>query len=165
MWRIARDSKTLDLNSSYAYLVYCRDFRRTSRVAVVDGQAVGFIIGHVRPERPHHLFVWQVAVDESYRGRGLAGRMLDELFAGVAAAYDVHTVETTITDDNQASQKLFSSFARRWQMAPLTVDPLFEPEHFPDGHDAEKLYEIGPIFVIDDSVEHHSERELVDAEP
>ncbi|GAB2528316.1 diaminobutyrate acetyltransferase [Paramicrobacterium agarici] len=152
MWRIARDSVTLDLNPSYAYLVYCRDFSRTTRVAVVDGKVVGYVMGHVRPEKPHHLFVWQVAVDESYRGRGLAGRLLDELFSGVAASDDVHTVETTITDDNEASQNLFASFARRWQKAPMTVDPLFDGKHFPDNHDAEKLYEIGPIFFFDDEL-------------
>ncbi|MCW4457218.1 diaminobutyrate acetyltransferase [Microbacterium sp. MPKO10] len=152
MWRIARDSVTLDLNPSYAYLVYCRDFSSTSRVAVVDGKVVGYVMGHLRPEKPHHLFVWQIAVDESYRGHGLAGRLLDELFGDVAASAEVHTVETTITDDNEASQKLFASFARRWQKAPMTVDPLFEEKHFPDGHDAENLYEIGPIFFLDDEL-------------
>ncbi|MGY5138554.1 diaminobutyrate acetyltransferase, partial [Streptomyces nigrescens] len=29
IWRIARDSKTLDLNSSYSYLLWCRDFAAT----------------------------------------------------------------------------------------------------------------------------------------
>ncbi|MCZ9340443.1 diaminobutyrate acetyltransferase, partial [Streptomyces sp. TRM76130] len=33
LWRIARDSKVLDLNSSYAYLLWCRDFAATSAVA------------------------------------------------------------------------------------------------------------------------------------
>ncbi|QTX04136.1 diaminobutyrate acetyltransferase [Agromyces archimandritae] len=145
MWRIAKHTEVLDLNTSYAYLVYCRDFARTSRVALDGDDAVGFVMGHVRPERPHHLFIWQVAVDESHRGQGLAGRMLDELYADVAASNDIHSLETTITDDNEASQRLFGSFARRWQDAAMTVDPLFEPAHFPDGHGAERLYEIGPI--------------------
>src|SRR3954469_14238353 len=33
IWRIARDSKVLDLNSSYSYLLWCRDFAATSAVA------------------------------------------------------------------------------------------------------------------------------------
>src|SRR5437879_5926964 len=36
IWRIARDSQTLDLNSSYSYLLWCRDFARTSVVARDD---------------------------------------------------------------------------------------------------------------------------------
>lgn len=33
MWRIARDSASLDLNSSYAYMLFARDFPRTCRIA------------------------------------------------------------------------------------------------------------------------------------
>ena len=43
MWRVARDSGTLDLNTSYAYLLLARDFAQTSRIAVHDGAVVGFI--------------------------------------------------------------------------------------------------------------------------
>src|SRR5690625_7094638 len=31
MWRVARDSRTLDLNSSYTYLLFARDFAATDR--------------------------------------------------------------------------------------------------------------------------------------
>ena len=79
MWRMARDSRVLDLNASYAYLLWCRDFAGTSIVATVDGRQVGFVTGYLRPEHPDVLMVWQVAVDAEHRGRGLAGRMLHEL--------------------------------------------------------------------------------------
>jgi L-2,4-diaminobutyric acid acetyltransferase len=49
LWRLARDSRVLDLNSSYAYLLWCRDFAATSVVAKVDGNVVGFVTGYVRP--------------------------------------------------------------------------------------------------------------------
>ncbi len=66
IWRIARDSKTLDLNSSYSYLLWCRDFAATSVVARDGaGEPVGFITGYVRPQQPRTLLVWQVAVDEA----------------------------------------------------------------------------------------------------
>lgn len=164
MWRIARDSVALDVNPSYAYLVYCRDFSKTTRVAMVDGKTVGYVMGHIRPEKPRHLFVWQIAVDDSHRGRGLAGQLLDTLFGDLAASEGVHSIETTITDDNTASQKLFASFARRWQKAPMTVDSLFETQHFPDSHDAEQLYEIGPIFVDDEPLaEVAQDRDLAES--
>ncbi|MCW4384219.1 diaminobutyrate acetyltransferase [Salinibacterium sp. SYSU T00001] len=149
MWRIARDSRTLDLNSSYAYILYARDFMNTCRVAVVDGETAGFVIGYARPEQPDCLFVWQVAVDERFRGLGLAARMLDSLVEDGVADGSIRMVETTITDDNAASQRLFASFAERWGGASVTTRPLFERDHFPlDGHDEhapEPLYEIGPL--------------------
>lgn len=142
MWRIARDSGTLDLNSLYAYLIFCRDFGATCRVATVDGAVAGYITAYVPPARDGVLFVWQVAVDETFRGRGLAGRMLDELVHSLAASRGIRTVETTITDDNAASQRLFRSFAERWNDASVVKEPLFTEEHFGDSHDTEYLYTI-----------------------
>ncbi|GAA4514703.1 diaminobutyrate acetyltransferase [Brevibacterium yomogidense] len=140
MWTLARDSKVLDLNTSYAYLLWARDFSRTSVLATLDGTPAGFVTGYMRPDAPDTLMIWQVAVDEASRGHGLAGRMLDELAQRTGAA----RLETTITADNEASQRLFTSFAAR-HGADCTHSPLFVPEDYPDGHDTEHLYEIAPL--------------------
>lgn len=146
LWRIARDSRTLDLNSSYSYLLWCRDFASTSAVARdTSGEPVGFITAYSRPERPGTLLVWQVAVDAAQRGRGLARALLDGLTARVARERDLAAVETTITPGNTASERLFTSFAER-HGAPLERRVLFSTGQFPDGpHDPEVLYRIGPL--------------------
>lgn len=142
MWRVARDSERLDLNTPYAYLLWARDFAATSVVAEVDGVVGGFVSGYIRPDAPDTLMVWQVAVDEACRGRGLAGRMLDELAERTGA----HALETTITADNPESIALFSSFARR-RGAEHTVADLFTADAFPDGgeHEPELLHRISPL--------------------
>ncbi|MER5754714.1 diaminobutyrate acetyltransferase [Streptomyces sp. NPDC002088] len=146
LWRIAKDSGTLDLNSSYSYLLWCRDFAGTSAVARgEDGRPVGFVTGYVRPERPRTLLVWQVAVDPAYRGRGLAASLLDGLTARIAAERGLTSVETTITPGNTASERLFTSYAARHE-ATVTREVLFHSGLFPDGpHDPEVLYRIGPL--------------------
>ncbi|MBC2866491.1 diaminobutyrate acetyltransferase [Streptomyces mexicanus] len=146
LWRLAQDSGTLDVNSSYSYLLWCRDFAATSAVARdADGEVVGFVTGYVRPDRPHTLLVWQVAVDAAHRGRGLAARMLDALAARVAAERGLTTLETTVTPGNTASERLFASFAAR-HGAPVEREVLFGTEQFPDGpHDPEVLHRIGPL--------------------
>jgi L-2,4-diaminobutyric acid acetyltransferase len=142
MWRLARDSGTLDLNTSYAYLLLARDFAATSRLALRDGEGVGFVLGYLRPTAPQTLFVWQIAVDASQRGKRVAGRLLDSLLADLP---EVRALETTITEDNAASQRLFASFARR-HGAGEDVTELITEEHFPDaGHGAELLHTIGPL--------------------
>lgn len=144
MWRIARDSGALDLNSSYSYLLWCRDFARTSVVARgEDGAPIGFVTGYIRPERPHTLVVWQVAVDAEHRGRGLAARMLDGL-TRLAGARGVRELETTITPDNAPSIRLFTSYGER-HGAPVAREVLFEGGLFPDGHQPEVLFRIGPL--------------------
>lgn len=146
IWRIARDSKTLDLNSSYSYLLWCRDFAATSVVARdAAGEPAAFITGYLRPERPETLVVWQVAVDAAHRGRGLAAALLDGLAARTAGELGVHQLETTISPDNAASNRLFASFAER-HGAPLRREVLFDAGLFPEqGHEPEVLHLIGPF--------------------
>ena len=145
MWRVARDSQTLDLNSSYSYLLFARDFAHSCRVAVQDDRVVGFVLGYRRPDDPTRLFVWQVAVDADQRGRGLSGRMLDDLVTAAGDDDPIRWVETTITDDNEASRALFARFARNRGADHEELD-LFVREHFPDeGHEPEVLHRIGPF--------------------
>ncbi|WP_084478975.1 diaminobutyrate acetyltransferase [Nocardia jejuensis] len=148
IWRIAEDSKVLDANSSYAYLLWCRDFPGTSIVAEIDGELAGFVIGYTRPADPNTLFVWQVAVDHQYRGRGLGVGMLDALLDN-ATVQGISRLETTISPDNPASIAMFASLARR-RGAGMTRTALFTAGHFPDGHQPdghqpEDLYRIAPV--------------------
>lgn len=143
LWRMARDSQKLDLNSSYTYLLWAVDFADTSVIAKLDGEPVGFVIGYRQQRAPDTVVVWQVAVDGAARGRGLAGQLLDALYVPLVRD-GVRFLETTITPDNEASIALFAAFAKRWG-AELTRTELFAADDFPDGHDPEDLYRIGPL--------------------
>ncbi len=141
LWRMAKDSGTLDLNSPYAYLMWCDHFAETSVLAEVDGWPAGFVIGFRPPEHPGVLFVWQVAVADEHQGLGLASRMLDALVERCGA----EAVEATVTPSNTASRKLFRALARR-HGCECREEPRIEAEHFPDqGHESEVLFHIGPI--------------------
>jgi L-2,4-diaminobutyric acid acetyltransferase len=142
IWRLARDCGNLDLNSSYAYLLWCRDFADTSVVARAGGDVVGFVTGFRRPAAPDTLLVWQVAVDERYRGRRIASRMLDTLVDDQSEPPCY--IETTVSPSNDASEALFTSFAAG-RDARLERGELFAGDDFPDGHEAEVLYRIGPL--------------------
>ena len=144
LWRLASAAGKLDVNSSYAYLLWARDFAATSVVAVDDAAGVvGFVTGYRRPDDPEVLLVWQVAVDDGHRGQGIAGRMLDHL-VGVLADLGGRYVETTVTPDNEPSRAMFEALARRHRTA-LEVTDLFAAEDFPDPHEPEQLFRIGPI--------------------
>ncbi len=141
MWRLARDTGVLDLNSRYSYLLWTRDFAETSAVAWLRGGAVGFVTGFRRPERPATLFVWQVAVAEAARGRGAGAAMLDAL---VDRLPDVDHVEASIAPDNSPSQALFAGFAAR-RGAALARSLLFGSDLLGNGHRPEILVRIGPL--------------------
>lgn len=143
LWRIARDSGKLDLNSSYFYLLWCRDFAATSVVARADGEVVGFVVGYLRPDAPDTFVVWQVAVQPGRRGDGIAGRMLHRL-ADRLAPRGARFLEATVTPDNQPSTRLFSAFALD-RGADIRRDVLFDANVFPDDHESEVLLRIGPF--------------------
>jgi L-2,4-diaminobutyric acid acetyltransferase len=143
LWQIAANSANLDVNPAYAYLLWCRDFAATTVIAYVDHNPAGFLTGYRRPDQPTTLMLWQVAVDAAHRGSGIAGRMVDHLARRLQSEGVTH-VELSVAPDNEASQRLFESFARRWE-APLERSELFGPELFPNGHAAEHLLRIGPL--------------------
>jgi L-2,4-diaminobutyric acid acetyltransferase len=143
MWRIARDTQVLDVNSPYSYLLWCRDFADSSVVARDGDRLCGFITGFIRPRSALTLFVWQVAVDQAYRGRGLAKRMLDYLGDRMAAEGRRY-LEATVTPDNIPSSRLFEAFARDRGCA-LERRTLFTKEQFPKGHQPEVLFRIGAL--------------------
>ena len=145
----------LDTNSVYCNLLQCSDFADTAIAAEnAQGELVGFISGYRPPSRPDTLFVWQVAVDSSMRGQGLALRMLLALTERVAREHGVRYMETTISPDNAASQALFKRAFDKLG-ADCTTRTLFSrAEHFAGQHEDEVLYRAGPFTVS------HLEEEL-----
>ena len=69
----------LDQNSLYMNVVQCDHFAQSCVLAERDGQALGWISGHVPPDAPDTLFIWQVAVHRDARGLGLGKWMLQDL--------------------------------------------------------------------------------------
>jgi L-2,4-diaminobutyric acid acetyltransferase len=134
----------LDPNSIYCNLLQCSHFSETSVAAELNGQLVGFTSAYLLPGRGDTLFIWQVAIAQNARGRGLAKRMIRHLLAR-PACQQVTRMETTITPDNQASWALFRSLARDLG-AELTSSVWFERErHFGGQHADEHLLQIAPV--------------------
>ena len=111
VWKLVAACPPLDQNSMYMNVVQCDHFAETCVLAERDGVLLGWISGHVPPDSPDTLFVWQVAVHADARGLGLGKRMLKDILRRPACKA-VQQMETTITRSNAASWGLFNSFAR-----------------------------------------------------
>ncbi|XKE82302.1 diaminobutyrate acetyltransferase [Oceanobacillus kapialis] len=144
VWELIKHTGVLDLNSSYSYLMWCDIFSETSIVATEDENVCGFISGYIHPKKANTLFIWQVAVHESGRGKGLASRMLKELLGRVACE-KVQYLEATVSPSNVASTNLFKGLARSLETNCIITD-YFTSTDFPqEGHEDELLFKIGPI--------------------
>lgn len=142
--KLVSECRPLDENSTYCNLLQCTHFADTSVAAEMDGELVGFISAYIPPKHPNVLFVWQVAVHEKARGRGLAKRMLAELLARPECS-DVQYMETTITPDNDASWGMFGSFAYERGMRTEQFILFDSRVHFAGEHKDEYLLRIGPF--------------------
>ncbi len=141
----------LDINSMYCYLLQCTHFADTSVAAVqsesTDEEVLGFISGYLIPERKNTLFIWQVAVSEAARGRGLALAMLQHILERLHCG-DVSYLETTITEPNRASWALFESLSKKLNTT-LEKSIMFDrDDHLVSDHDTEYLARLGPFKSI-----------------
>lgn len=145
MWSLVKKSKTLDLNSSYFYAAMSHWFSDTCRLAIntANHSLIGIVIGFRVPSDKDILFIWQIAVDEQYRGQGIAMKLLED----VALNSDIRLVQATISPSNLPSKRLFEKWSKAKQ-APMTVSEGFGEHCFPDQqHEKEDLYQIGPLNI------------------
>jgi len=134
----------LDPNSIYCNLLQCTHFADTSVAAEIEGELVGFVSGYFIPGRDDTLFIWQVAVGEKARGQGLASKMLEHIIRRPQCER-VAYIETTITESNTASWRLFGSVAKTF-LAKFESSIMFDRDtHFAGKHDSEFLVRIGPL--------------------
>ena len=145
--RLIAASPPLDTNSVYCNLLQCTHFADTSICAKSEGKLSGFISGYLIPFRPNTLFIWQIVVAESVRGRGLAVQMIHELLLR-PACQDVEYLETTITRSNEASWALFARLSKDLGADAEVSVAFANEEHFHGGHETEQLLRMGPFSQV-----------------
>lgn len=144
IWQLIKGTRVLDLNSSYSYLLWSAYFSKTSVVVKSNNKVVGFVSGFIEPNDPDTLFIWQVAVDQSMRGKGLATQMIKEILTRQICR-NIRYLEATVTPSNVASIALFKGLARNLKTQCL-ISEGFKHDHFPGGgHEGENLFRIGPF--------------------
>lgn len=143
MWELVNNS-TLDQNSPYKYLMMCKYFSETCVVAKFNNKTVGFITAFIPPQRSNVVFIWQIGMDPSYRGNGIASEMLNTLVDRESCKY-VCYMEATVTPSNDASKSLFKGFARKHN-TNCEIKEGFAEDLFPsEEHEEELTFRIGPF--------------------
>lgn len=144
MCRLVQETAPLDPNSCYVYLLLSTHFADTCVVAKDNDELVGFVSAYRPPTAREVLFVWQVGVKSTARGKGLAKTMIRSLLERDACR-DVTFLEATVTPSNTPSQALFRSLANEHNV-PCQETCWFPPEAFGSKqHEAEHLFRIGPL--------------------
>lgn len=109
-------------------------------VVQYQNKLVGFVSGYRLPDNPKALFIWQVGVDDSMRGRGLAKKMIKTLLDSVG---NIETIHTTVSPSNVPSNKLFDSIAKEYGTT-IEHQTFLSEDDFEAGHE-EEILKIIPI--------------------
>lgn len=121
-------------------------FRDTSILAIDDKRAVGFITGFIPPNKQDTLFIWQVAVDQAYKGQGIATELIKRLFERIESDQKIEYIEATVTPSNIPSRRLFEGIAQKYHTKCHVSECFKETQFSEGGHEAEFKFRIGPIF-------------------
>ena len=145
IWRLVRESETLELNSCYAYLLLASHFADTCVVCVQSGDLLGAVLGYRLPQDPATVFVWQIGVARKARQRGIGKAMVHALLDAVRCQGVTH-LEATINPSNGASDSLFRGIARDFATHCNVRDGFVGDDFGPMcDHEPERLYRIGPL--------------------
>ena len=132
----------LDLNSTYHYLIQSHYFSKTCSIAFDNKKVVAFVSGFINSSKNNSLFIWQVAIDENYRGKELGIELIEFI---LNQNKNLDSIETTVTETNLASRRMFEKFCEKYQIK-LSEQTLFNKEQdFSNEHDSEILLKIGPL--------------------
>ncbi len=131
---LARSCPPLDVHTPYTYWVVSRYYGDTCYLIEDDGDPVGYLLAIPKGAT---LFLWQLGIVESHRGKGLTALLFDALASSAKGMFDA--VELTISPGNGASYGALASWCRSHQLAIERLNPIVVPEHEEPG---EILYRI-----------------------
>lgn len=143
IYRLIQSSPPLDLNSEYCYLLLCTHFAHTSVIAELDGKLAGFISAYLLPSDTSVLFIWQVVVNQQFRGHGISQFMFENILLRENIR-PVTSIQTTVSPSNSSSYRMFEKLAAHLN-APLTKEPFITQKLFQNSHEEEPLLKIEPI--------------------
>lgn len=131
----------LDKNSLYCNLLQASLFKQSCLVATFNEQIVGFVSAFFKSDKVDELFIWQIAVLPSMRGKGLAFLLLQNLLQQKKLT-TIKAIETSITKSNEGSWRLFNKFNKSYGNKS-SISILFDKyEHLNEKHETEYLYRI-----------------------
>jgi L-2,4-diaminobutyric acid acetyltransferase len=140
--KLIRCCPTLDLNSTYHYLIQSHYFSKPCSIAFDNKKVVAFVSGFINSSKNNSLFIWQVAIDENYRGKELGIELIEFI---LNQNKNLDSIETTVTKNNISSRRMFQKICEKYK-SRISELILFDKEKdFANKHDSEMLIKIGPF--------------------
>lgn len=129
---LAESCPPLDVHTHYTYWVVANYFGMCGFIAEDNGMPIGYIMA---VETKNCVFVWQIGIIESYRGKDISRDLIKRVHE-VAKTKEL-PLEVSIADENIPSRSAFSNYCKhnkcqmeRIGMVELSDDSFDEKEVF-----------------------------------
>ncbi|OCM00355.1 L-2,4-diaminobutyric acid acetyltransferase [Aliarcobacter thereius] len=137
IFKIIKESRTLDLNSEYLYLLLSTHFQDSCSLAFIKDELASLVLAYYLPNESKTLFIWQIATKKEFRGNNLTLKLLED----IVSRKEINKLITTVNPNNIASSKIFEKFAKN-NNSELTKSILFSKDDFLNSHEDEVLFTI-----------------------
>lgn len=119
--KLVQACEPLTLHTAVTYGVLLRSFPDTCFVAETSGELSGFISSVRGTAHPEAIYVWQIGVVPSARGKGLSLRLIDSV-AMAANRIGCSVLQVGIEPSNDHSLSVFRAYAHRKGESLTQVD-------------------------------------------
>lgn len=102
-------------HTAISYWILARHFADTCFVLIDKGGICGFVSAVTGPSNSDVLTLWQIGISTAHRGKGLATRLIDAVFAR-ARILGLRTVQVIIEPENQNSLEVFKGYCQKKQI-------------------------------------------------
>ena len=110
---------TLDVHTPYTYWVACRYHSKSIFILEDSGTPVGYIMAL---DNPDCVFLWQIGILSSHRGKGLSKLLYARVMDFAAAAEK--PLQVTIAPENKASYGAMENYCRSRGLTIQAEDTL-----------------------------------------
>jgi len=139
-----QNSGKLDVNSSYYYALWIKEWSGTCAVAALDGCIIGALTGFVRPTDPSVYFAWQTCISPATQENNLALRLYEYVLQSLIPRGVTH-LEMTIDGQNRFVRLMLANLARRYEADVEDGGILFSTELLANSHYPEELRRISVV--------------------
>lgn len=95
----------------YVYWMMCKFYVSSNFVAVDDNSRIAGFLCAIPDEKKESYFIWQIVVNEEYRGQGIGRKLLNNLLI-CANKEKIKKIVLTIDVNNNISKSMFEKFAK-----------------------------------------------------
>lgn len=133
--------KPLELHTPFTYWTLFNYFSNICFLMIEKDELIGFISGIKGSLDKEVVYLWQIGVSKSHRGKNYASVLIDNFIKAVIEL-DCNKIQVSISPDNEASYNTFLKYAKEHSYNFAKIGEVKYNDQLSDKKEYEILYQI-----------------------